>query len=137
MLKIKAILTLLALIIVSATYAIDDDDKNKPENSTSASAILEGKYTYKGYSADEISILISEGKHTEVYNNGEFKVVSKMKWLAENKMKLEIVENTLPESNIKVGDKMTIEIEKQKGDKFYYKSTLNEASWKGCMIKIE
>ena len=137
MVKIKTFLTAFALLIATASFAVDNDDKEKSSTSTPFSASFEGKFLYKGYEASEISIVITDATHTESYNNGEFKVVSKLSWVAENKMMLEIVENTLPESNFKVGDEMSIEIERSKDNKYFYKSTLNEVSWKGCMIKVE
>ncbi|WP_298882852.1 hypothetical protein [uncultured Polaribacter sp.] len=99
-------------------------------------AILEdGKYTYK-FRENDILIEIKNGIYYEYHPKNEF-IKAKIDWISEYEYKLIIVDIERRGVPFKVGDELTAEIVKIKGDEYFYTSRFNNKTGKGSFKKVK
>ena len=93
-------------------------------------------FKYKNAKKDVI-VVFQENTHTEYHNNKEHFIKSEIEWVTNCEYYLTIKESNLPNFPFKMGTKMHILVNKVKGKRVYYTSTLGGRSWEGKMTKIK
>ena len=91
-------------------------------------------FTYRK-SNKEVIVVFKENKHVEYHNNEEFYIKSDIEWVNSCEYYLIIKESTLPDFPFKMGAKMHVIINKVRGKKLYYTSSLGGTSWEGRLTK--
>ena len=101
-----------------------------------ANAILEdGNYTYV-YKEKVVSVEIKDGYYYEYYPKKEY-IKAKIDWITEYKYKLIIVDIEKKGTPFKIGNELTAEIVKIKGNEYFYSSFLNNKIGKGSFKKVK
>jgi len=85
----------------------------------------------------DVIVTFKEDTHVEYHNNKQFYIKSDILWVSDCEYYLVIRESTLPNFPFKAGTKMHINVDKVKGSKIYYTSTLRGQSWSGKMTKVD
>lgn len=100
-------------------------------------AILkEGTFTYRSGKQDVI-VIFKGNKHVEYHNDREHFIKSDIEWINDCEYNLIIQESTLPDFPFKMGTKMHIVVNRVRGKKVYYTSSLGGRSWDGRLTKIK
>ncbi len=98
--------------------------------------IKNNTFTYRNAKKDVI-VIFDENKHTEYHNDKEHYIKSDIEWVSDCEYYLIIRESTLPNFPFKMGTKMHIVVNKVRGKKVYYTSSLGGRSWEGRMTKVK
>lgn len=85
----------------------------------------------------EVFVSFKENKHVEYHNKKKFFIKSKIEWMSDCEYYLIIQESTIPNFPFDPGTKMHIKVDKVKGKKIYYTSTLGGRSWEGVLTKTK
>lgn len=93
-------------------------------------------FKYRNAKKDVI-VVFNENKHTEYHNDKEHYIKSDIEWVSNCEYYLIIQESNLPNFPFKMGTKMHIVVNKVKGKKVYYTSSLGGRSWEGRMTKVK
>ncbi|KGL62520.1 hypothetical protein [Polaribacter sp. Hel1_85] len=104
--------------------------------SKDCSILKNNSFTYRNAGKD-VLVVFEEAKHAEYHNNKEFYIKSDIEWVNDCEYYLIIKETTLPNFPFKMGTKMHIVVNKVKGKKIYYTSSLGGKSWEGRLTKIK
>ncbi|QNM84947.1 hypothetical protein H9W90_12200 [Polaribacter pectinis] len=100
-------------------------------------AILkDGTFTYRSGKQDVI-VIFKGNKHVEYHNDREHFIKSDIEWINDCEYNLIIQESTLPDFPFKMGTKMHIVVNRVRGKKVYYTSSLGGRSWDGRLTKIK
>ena len=98
--------------------------------------LKENTFTYRN-AKKKVIVTFNENKHAEYHNNQEHYIKSDIEWISECEYYLIIRESTLPNFPFKMGTKMHIKVNKVRGNKVYYTSSLGGRSWEGKMTKAK
>ncbi|QTD36183.1 hypothetical protein JL193_08365 [Polaribacter batillariae] len=93
-------------------------------------------FSYKTQ-GENVVVIFKGNKHIEYHNKRKNFIKSDIEWISDCEYYLIIRENTLPNFPFKMGTKMHIKINKVRGKKVYYTSTLGGRSWDGRLTKIK
>jgi len=93
-------------------------------------------FTYRNSKKDVI-VVFKDNKYIEYHNNKEFFIKSDIEWVSNCEYYLIIKESTLPNFPFKMGTKMHIVVNKVRGKKVYYTSSLGGRSWEGRLTQIK
>jgi hypothetical protein len=98
--------------------------------------LKDNTFTYRN-SKKEVIVVFKENKHVEYHNNKEFFIKSDIEWVSNCEYYLIIKESTLPNFPFKMGTKMHIVVNKVRGKKVYYTSSLGGRSWEGRLTQTK
>lgn len=98
--------------------------------------LKDNTFTYKN-SGKEVIVVFKDNKHVEYHNKKENYIKSDIEWVNDCEYYLIIKESTLPNFPFKMGTKMHIVVNKVKGKKVYYTSSLGGRSWEGRLTKTK
>ncbi|MCI2229894.1 hypothetical protein MC378_12015 [Polaribacter sp. MSW13] len=98
-------------------------------------ALKEGTYTYR-LGSNDVIVSIKGDYYTEYYPNNEF-IKAKINWTSEDEYTLTIVDLKKKNIPFKAGTTLNTKITKVKGNKYYYKSDLQDLSWTGKFKKVD
>jgi hypothetical protein len=98
------------------------------------SVLKKNQYTYKRANK-EVLVVFKDNSHIEYHNNKEHFIKSEIQWVSDCEYYLTIKETTLPRFPFKIGSKLHIVVTKVKGNKVYYRSTLEGKTWEGKLTK--
>ena len=105
--------------------------------STEECSILKNNsFTYRNAQKD-VLVVFNENVHFEYHNNKAYYIKSDIDWISECEYYLVIKETTLPNFPFKMGTKLHIKVNKVKGRKVYYTSSLGGRTWEGRLTKIK
>lgn len=96
--------------------------------------LKDNTFTYRN-SKKEVIVVFKDNKHVEYHNNQEYFIKSDIEWVSNCEYYLIIKESTLPNFPFKMGTKMHIVVNKVRGKKVYYTSSLGGRSWEGRLTK--
>ncbi|ARV15858.1 hypothetical protein BTO07_12220 [Polaribacter sp. SA4-12] len=96
--------------------------------------LKDNTFTYRN-SKKEVIVVFKDNKHVEYHNNEEYYIKSDIEWVNNCEYYLIIKESTLPNFPFKMGTKMHIVVNKVRGKKVYYTSSLGGRSWEGRLTK--
>ncbi|MEE9406451.1 MAG: hypothetical protein V3V28_00110 [Polaribacter sp.] len=85
----------------------------------------------------DVVVVFKEDKHVEYHNDKEHFIKSDIEWVNDCEYYLIIRESTLPNFPFKMGTKMHIIVNRVRGKKVYYTSSLGGKSWEGRLTKIK
>lgn len=98
--------------------------------------LKDNTFTYRN-SKKEVIVIFKDNKHVEYHNNKEFFIKSDIEWVSNCEYYLIIKETTLPNFPFKMGTKMHIVVNKVRGKKVYYTSSLGGRSWEGRLTQTK
>ena len=98
--------------------------------------LKDNTFTYRN-SKKEVIVVFKGNKHVEYHNNEEYYIKSDIEWVNNCEYYLIIKESTLPNFPFKMGTKMHIVVNKVRGKKVYYTSSLGGRSWEGRLTKTK
>mgnify|MGYP001307082445 CR=1 FL=1 len=124
--KFNRILVLFSSLIVLISFS----------SCNNCGVLKNNTFTYR-YSNKDVIVIFNENRHIEYHNNQEFYIKSDIEWINNCEYYLTINEYTLPNFPFKIGDKMHVVINKVRGKKIYYTSSLGGSSWEGRLTKIK
>ena len=105
--------------------------------STEECSILKNNsFTYRNAQKD-VLVVFKENEHIEYHNNKAYFIKSDIDWISECEYYLVIKETTLPNFPFKMGTKLHIKVNRVKGKKVYYTSSLGGRTWEGRLTKIK
>ncbi len=130
----KCILFITFLSLQLNTFADGLPIESETNNAANA---LSGSFVYKGIDAQEVKLECTGNYHIEKYNNGKYYIKSKIQWISDEKFVLKVVENTLPNSQVKIGSEMLMEIHKIKKHKITYFSYFEGQAWTTSIKRIQ
>ncbi|QOD59717.1 hypothetical protein H9I45_10155 [Polaribacter haliotis] len=93
-------------------------------------------FSYKNGS-NNVVVIFKENKHVEYHNKRKHFIKSDIEWINDCEYYLIIQESTLPNFPFKMGTRMHIKVDKVRGKKIYYTSTLGGRSWEGRLTKAK
>ena len=99
------------------------------------SILKDNHFTYRNAKKD-VLVIFKGKEHIEYHNDKAHFIKSEIEWLSDCEYNLIIKEATLPNFPFKMGTKMHIVVNKVRGRKVYYTSTLGGRSWEVRLTKI-
>jgi len=103
-------------------------------SSEECGVLRDNTFTYRN-SKKEVIVVFKDNKHIEYHNKKEYFIKSDIEWVNDCEYYLIIKETTLPNFPFKMGTKMHIVVNKVRGKKVYYTSSLGGRSWEGRLTK--
>lgn len=100
------------------------------------SILKNNHFTYK-LNGDDVQVEFKEDKHIELHQNGKYFIISSIEWISDCEYNLTFKRVTLVNFPFKVGDKLHVKILRTRGDRVYFKSTVNNFTWEGKMTKVK
>ncbi len=100
------------------------------------SILKNNTFTYRNGS-DKVLVVFSGEQHTEYHQNKKYTIKSTVRWISKCEYILTINESNLPNFPFKMGTKLFIKVNKVRGKKVYYTSSLAGRSWEGKLVKID
>ena len=100
------------------------------------SVLKNNSFTYRNAKKD-VLVIFKEKEHIEYHNDKEHYIKSEINWISECEYYLVIKETTLPNFPFKMGTKLHIIVNKVRGKKVYYTSSLGGRSWEGRLTRIK
>lgn len=99
--------------------------------------ILKGNvFTYRN-AKKEVVVVFKGDDYIEYHNNQEHFIKADIMWIGECEYYLIIRESTLPNFPFKMGTKTHIVVNKIRGKKVYYTTTLGGRSWEGRLTQAK
>ena len=117
------------LMLFSLTLLMSFSSKN-------CGILKDNTFTYRN-SKKTVIVVFKENKHVEYHNDQEHFIKSDIEWVNDCEYYLIIRESTLPNFPFKMGTKMHIIVNKVRGKKVYYTSSLGGRSWEGRLTKAK
>jgi hypothetical protein len=96
--------------------------------------LKDGTFTYRN-SKKEVLVIFKDKKHVEYHDNKKYFIKSNIEWVSDCEYYLIIQESSLPNFPFKMGTKLHIVVNKVRGEKVYYTSSLGGRSWEGRLTK--
>jgi hypothetical protein len=84
-----------------------------------------------------VFVVFKENKHIEYHNSKEFFIKSDIEWIDDCEYYLTIKEFNLPNFPFKLGTKMHVIVNKVRGNKVFYTTSLGDKTWNGQLTKVE
>ena len=122
----KKFYKLIFLFSLVALMSFDKKDCSSLKNST---------FKYR-YAKKDVLVIFGVNDYVEYHNNKEHFIKSDVEWKSDCEYNLIIKETNLPDFPFKVGTKLSIKINKIRGKKIYYTSSLGGRSWEGRMTRV-
>lgn len=107
-----------------------------PKVDSDCEILHEGTFNY-GNDENLVKVIIKGKKHIEYHNDGKYYIKSKLDWINECEYNMTMTKTTIPNFPYGKGDVMNVKIDKVKGNKIYYTSTVKGQRWNGIFTKIE
>ncbi|ARV07132.1 hypothetical protein BTO04_10730 [Polaribacter sp. SA4-10] len=104
--------------------------------SKDCSILKNNSFTYRT-GGEDVLVVFEESKHAEYHNDNEFYIKSDIEWISDCEYYLTVTETTLPNFPFEMGAKLHIIINKVKGEKVYYTSSLGGKSWEGRLTMVK
>ena len=123
--NIKYLFLLLSVLAISLGFTSDKIDCKILKNNN---------FTYKT-GGKEVFVVFKENKHIEYHNKRKYYIKSNIDWISDCEYYLIIQESTIPNFPFDPGTKLHAKVDKIKGKKVYYTSTLGGRSWEGKMTR--
>lgn len=126
--KIKIIslfLVSIALLSFTVTHHSQEEDCGILKNSN---------FTYKNGSK-EVFVVFDGDKHIEYHDKNKYYIKSDIEWITDCEYNLIIQETTIPKFPFDPGTKLHIKVDKVRGKRVYYTSSLRGKSWEGKLTK--
>jgi len=122
------LIALLGIVLLSNT--INTSEYGKKD----CSIMHEGQFSYF-VGKEEVEVKIDGLKHIEYHDEGKYVIESVIIWINDCEYNMTMTKVTIPNFPYGAGDVMNVKINKVKGMKIYYTSTVNGNSWDGVFIK--
>ncbi|MFK8059735.1 MAG: hypothetical protein AB8B78_06540 [Polaribacter sp.] len=100
------------------------------------STLKNNTYKYR-YAKKDVLVVFKVNDYIEYHNNKEHFIKSDIEWISNCEYNLIIKETNLPDFPFKVGTKLNIKINKIRGKKVYYTSSLGGRTWEGRMTRVK
>ncbi len=104
------------------------------QNCSDALVLKNNDFTYM-LAERQVLVVFENNEHIEYHQNKKYVVKSTIDWVSSCEYYLTINETNLPDFPFEIGTKLRVQITKVKGNKVYYKTSLNDRVWEGRMEK--
>ncbi len=123
---------MLLLLFVCAGVISFAQESNKYEK------FKTGTFTYAGDAYSGTKIVRTKSKQTEIINNGQAKVIMKIKWINDSTYVLTLVKAVNAPGCLKKGDTITTVITSSTGNQYTFRSeTANCGGAEATIVKVE
>lgn len=122
----KKFYKLLFLFSLVALMSFDKKDCSSLKNNT---------FTYR-YAKKDVLVVFGVNDYIEYHNKKKHFIKSEIDWKSNCEYDLIIKETNLPDFPFKVRTILSIKVNKIRGKKVYYTSTLGGRSWEGRMTRV-
>lgn len=103
--------------------------------SQNCSILKNNSFTYRAQK-DDILVEFKENEFIEYHQDKKYFIKSSIEWVSDCEYYLTVKEATLPDFPFGKGTKLHIVVNKVKGSKVFYTSSMNGRTWQGKMKKI-
>ena len=95
-----------------------------------------GSFLY-GNSNAKIKVVISGNQYVEYHDNVKYVVVAQIDWISDCEFTQTITRNSVPDSPYKVGDVITVRVDRVEGFQHYYTASVNGQNTEGILIRVK
>mgnify|MGYP001799455412 CR=1 FL=1 len=124
----------LSLFILVFGFGFTDTSETSIDSQNKCKILHEGTFKYGG-SNDEIKVVIKGTTQTEYHDGGKYIIQSELDWVNDCEYNMTMQKVTVPNFPYGKGAVMNVKVNKVKGNKIFYTSTLQGKSWQGTLIK--
>lgn len=100
------------------------------------SILKNSSFTYR-FAKQKVLVEFKGNTYIEYHQDKKYYIKSTIDWVSDCEYNLIVEEANLPDFPFKKGSKLHIRVNKVKGKRVYYTSTIAGRSWEGKMVKVK